>query len=352
MRFSRLGIFVLLTLTIFLTTNCSYYKQILARKNLVDGSLAYKERKFALAEQLFRNAAAGDPKGETVEGRTAQLFLARTIHSRFIGNREETELAEQAIAEYRKSIPQVLKELKDRKTLYDKNPANADEQKKYLAALTAVNNTVSAIPSLYENLRLPEKAKEWQTEIANNVDYPETARVRALGSLAAKFNTCANDITDTELTKKTVKGKDGKDVFQFSKPENPEDLKKLKGCVAEGTKLTAQAAALEPDAVKNATSLNIKSLTDEQLQINIEILKPFESARSYKASLDIQAMRLAEMEGREADHERLKTEADRAKAQFGELGKVGKDLQAEIESRAAVKQEAENANKAANASKK
>lgn len=351
MRFSRLGIFVLLILAVFLTTNCSYYNQILSRKNLVDGSLAYKERKFELAEELFRNAASRDPKGETVEGRTAQLFLARTLHSRFIGDRKVTGLAEQAIAEYRKSLPQLSKEWKYRKELYDKNPAGADEQKKYLAALTAVNNTVSAIPSLYENLQLPDKAKEWQTEIANNADYPETARVRALGALAAKFNTCANDITDTEQTKKTVK-KDGKDVFEFSRPENPEDLAKLKQCVADGTKLTVQSTTIEPDIVKNAKGINVKSLTDEQLLIYLEILKPFESARSYKASLGIQAMRLAEMEGREGDRQKLKAEADRTKAQFGELSDVGKQLQAEIEARTAVKEEAENANKAANANKK
>lgn len=351
MGFSRLGIFVLVTLTVFLTANCGYYNQIFSRKNLVDGSLAYKERKFAEAEELFRSAAARDPEGETVEGRTAQLFLARTLHSRFIGNRENKSFAEQAIAEYRKSIPQVLKELNERKAAYDQNPSGEDEQKKYLAALTAVNSTVSAIPSLYDNLQLPDQAREYQTQTANNADYPATSRVRALGSLAARFNTCANDITDTEQTKKTVKGPDGKEVFQFSAPENPADLNRLKECVAEGTKLMAQAAALEPDVVKNSKSLNIKSMTDEELQINNEILKPFESARSYKASLAIQAMRLAEMEGREADRVRLKAEADQARTQFAELGEGGKQLQAEIEARITVEEEAANAN-AANVNKK
>ncbi|MEO7673802.1 MAG: hypothetical protein ABIU09_06975, partial [Pyrinomonadaceae bacterium] len=85
MRFSRLGIFVLLILAVFLTTNCSYYNRIMSRKNLVDGSLAYKERKFEVAEDLFRKAASRDPEGATVEGKTAQIFLARTLHSRYIG---------------------------------------------------------------------------------------------------------------------------------------------------------------------------------------------------------------------------------------------------------------------------
>lgn len=87
MRFSRLGVFLLLTLAVFLTANCGYYTRIMSRKNLVDGSHAYKERKFQAAEELFRNAAARDPEGLTLEGKTAQVFLARTLHSQYIGNR-------------------------------------------------------------------------------------------------------------------------------------------------------------------------------------------------------------------------------------------------------------------------
>ena len=66
MRFSRLGVLVLLTLSVFLTTNCAYFNRIMSRKNLVDGSVAYKERKFAEAEDLFRRAAARDPEGATM----------------------------------------------------------------------------------------------------------------------------------------------------------------------------------------------------------------------------------------------------------------------------------------------
>ena len=87
MRFSRLGLLALLIATVLSGSNCSYYNRVLARKNLVDGSKAYKDRKFPEAEQLFRDAVARDPKGETVEGKTAQLFLARTLHSEYIGNR-------------------------------------------------------------------------------------------------------------------------------------------------------------------------------------------------------------------------------------------------------------------------
>ena len=130
MRSSRFGVLVFIACAILFTTNCSYYSQIMARKNLVDGSIAYKDRKFQEAEELFRRAAARDPEGATVEGRTAQLFLARTIHSRFIGDRQNKSLAEQAVAEYKKAIPQVTREYVDAKQAYTSNMNGTPEQKR------------------------------------------------------------------------------------------------------------------------------------------------------------------------------------------------------------------------------
>src|SRR5437588_12789802 len=104
MRFSRTGVIVLLSLTVLMGANCSYYSRVMARKNLVDGSKAYKDRKFPEAEAQFRAAVARDPKGEYVEGKTAQLFLARTLHSEFIGNRSDRSKAEAAISEYQKAL--------------------------------------------------------------------------------------------------------------------------------------------------------------------------------------------------------------------------------------------------------
>jgi len=307
MRFSRLGVFVFLTISVVFTTNCSYYNRILSRKNLVDGSIAYRERKFQEAEELFRKAAGRDPEGATVEGRAAQLFLARTLHSRYIGNRDDKPKAEEAIAEYNKALT------------VDKN-----DQSSY-----------KAIASLYENLQRPDDWQKWVTERANRTDILPQHRAEALTSLAARQNTCANEVTDTEKTKKTVQ-KDGKDVYQFVKPENTDDLARLKTCVDTGNQLISQAVALEPELVKNAKNLNPKTMTDEQLKTDGDPLKVFESVRSYNASLKIQAMRLAEMEGRIPDRDRLKTEADQAKAQFTELSEINRNIQAEIDARRAA----------------
>lgn len=322
MRSSRLGVFVLILLTVVFTTNCSYFNRILSRKNLVDGSIAYKERKFAEAEELFRKAAARDPEGATLEGRTAQVFLARTLHSRYIGNREERQLAEEAINAYKGALA------------VDKN-----DQSSY-----------KAVASLLNDLQRTDEWQTWVTERSNRADIEPQYRAEALTSLAARKNTCANEITDTEKTKKTVK-KDGKDVFQWVKPEDPAELERLRGCVSDGLKLIDQAVALEPAQVKNAKSFDIKGATDQQLKENLDLFKVFESVRSYKASLDAQAMRLADMEGNASQRDALKAQADAGRAAFLELSNVDKAIQDEIDARRAAAEAAENANANANAAK-
>ena len=348
MRPSRFAVLTISVCAVLFLTNCSPYNRIMARKNLVDGSIAYKDRHFAEAEELFRKAAARDPEGSTLEGRTAQLFLARTLHSRYIGDRNNKSLAEQAVAEYKRALPQVTKEYNDAKAAYEADPTSSAEQKRFNAALSAVNSTASAIPSLLDALGKPEEAVAFQEQIAKDPQMPVTARTRALVALGLKYNTCANDITDTEKTKKTVK-KDGKDAFQFVKPENPEDLAKLKECVAKGLEYFNQTLALEPAEVKNSASANVKAMNDDQLKIFEETISPFDSARSYRASIAVQASRLAEMEG-SSDYANLKADADSKRASADEIKKVSKAIEAEKEARRVAEQEAENAN-AANANK-
>jgi hypothetical protein len=323
MRFSRLGTFALLILTVMSGAGCSYYNRVLARKNLVDGSKAYKDRKFAEAEDMFRNAVARDPDGQTVEGKTAQLFLARTIHSEYIGNRQRPELAQAAIEEYKKSLK-----------------VDPNDQASY-----------KAIASLMENLQKNDEWLQWVNQRANDQSIRPENRAEALVSLAAKKNTCANDITDTDKTKKTIT-QNGKQIFQFVKPENPADLNTLRTCISEGTALIDQAIALEgPAGVDAAKNIDVKKASDEDLRKRGDLLRVFESARSYKASLLIQAMRLAEMEGRNADRDQLKAQADTAKAGFLELSDLVKAIQNETDERTAAKEAAESANANANSAK-
>lgn len=455
MRFSRLVVFLFIAVNILLGANCAYYNRVMARKDLVDGSNAYKGRKFPEAKELFREAIARDPNGETVEGRVAQLFLARTLHSEFIGNRSlsfsesellgeqglglikkivakgdpvsqyvnerlrpETIQAYNAYTEHLKKVydnPQYLDEsaevataanrprrytkdfgtefrnqffrlfvedlnkiINSELSIYDParfsgvalseftkqfmagqpvgdklirlnrllledafpkeinaKPKAEDAITEYQKALALDPNDQSsykAIASLFENLQRNDDWLRLVTERSNNNGIPPEQRAEALTSLASKKNTCANEVTDTEATKKTVP-KDGKPAFQFVKPANPQDLEKLKQCIDEGMQLIDRAIAIETPMVKGAASMDVKSMSDAELVKNQEHLKVFESARSYKASLLIQAMRLAEMDGRTPDRDRFKTESDAARQQYIALSDVIKKIQAEIDER-------------------
>ena len=323
MRLSRLGVLLLIAASVLVGSSCGYYSRIMSRKDLVDGSMAYRERKFAEAEQLFRKAASRDPQGATVEGKTAQVFLARTLHSRFIGDRQNTALADAAITEYQKALA-----------------ISPNDQSSY-----------KAVASLYENLQKNDDWQKWVTERSTNTSIDAQYRAEALTALAAKQNSCSNEISDTEATKKTIKGADGKEVYQFVKPTDAAQFEKMKGCVTKGQELIDQAVAVEPDTVKNAKSTDLKSLTDDQLKQLLDSVKIFESARSYRASIAIQSSRLAEMEGRNADRDKLKADAETFRKAYADLGEINRNIQSEIDARKAAADAAANANANANAAK-
>lgn len=256
----------------------------------MDGASAYKNRKFKEAEQLFRNAVARDPNGTTMEGKTAQLFLARTLHSEFIGDRSLKSTAEEAIGEYQK----VLK-------------SNINDQSSF-----------KAVSNLYENLGKQDEWLAWVTDRANNENVSKENRSEALTSLASKKNTCASEISDVEAVKKTITGKDGKPAFQFVKPANPDDFETLKKCTNEGLELANKAVEFDPNS---------------------------DSAWSYKTSLLVQKMRVAEMEGNTAEKDSYKKQADEAKEKFTVLAEAKRKKEEEAAARKKAEEEAANTKK-------
>lgn len=291
MKFSRKGItgIIVLILSTFLLSNCAFYNRVKSRQDLVDGAAAYKERKFAVAEELFRDAISRDPSGETLEGRTAQIFLARTLHSEYIANRSDKEKALKAIEEYKKVLQKDITE----------------------------QSAFKAVANLYENLGMQDEWQNWVTQRANNESVPPEQRAEALVTLAARKYTCANEISDSDAVKKTVK-QEGKDVYQFIKPENPADLEKLKQCANEGLELINRAVELAPNS---------------------------DSAWSYKANLLTQKARIAEMEGNKEEKEQFKAQAEEAKDRFTVLNEERKRKEAEEEARKQAEKEAANKKK-------
>jgi len=298
---NRFGIVSLLLMVAVLGSSCTYYKRVMARMNLVDGAQAYNERKFDEAMEKFGKAVSYDPEGTTLESKTAQLFLARTLHSLFAGDRKKVEMAERAIEEYKKALPGFIQEASDGKAAADANPADEKLRAGYEKNKTIVGSIVSAIGSLYENLQKEDEWQKWQVQASENAELPNEVRANSLVGLAAKKYNCANDITDSTEVKKTVT-KGSEQVFQFSKPEREEDFSTIKKCVEEGT-----------------------TYIDKAIELNGES----DSAWSYKASLLVQSMRIAEMDGKEDQIEGLKKKSEEAKAKFEELAKIRREKEEE-----------------------
>lgn len=284
MRFSRLGIFTLILAAVFIGANCSYYNRVLARKNLVDGGTAYKDRKFQEAENLFKSAIARDPNSD--EGKIAQVFLARTQHSEYIANRQIDAKAEEAIQTYKNVLAQ-----------------NVNDQSSF-----------KAVANLLTNLNKDDEWFKWVTDRTNNEQVSPENRSEALTSLAAKQYSCANDITDVEPVKKEV-SKGSERVYQFTKPTDPNTYAELQKCVAAGTDLTDRAVKLDPES---------------------------DSAWSYKANMLIQQMRIAEMEGKNDQKEAFKKQADEAKASFTKLSEIKRQKKEEEERKKAEAEAAAN----------
>jgi tetratricopeptide (TPR) repeat protein len=320
MKISQAGILVLIAFTILIGTGCG---KILARKDLVDGAQAYKDRKFDQAEELFRSATNRDP-----EQKTAQLFLARVLHSQYAADRTKTPKAEEAISEYKKAIAEYKKTLSENNALLnsgDRSPCSYSDyaisklegdRKAAFEAFKVTGDSLKAVANLLDSLQRPDERLQWINQWGEDAGLPGCLRAEAYTSLASRENTCANDITESPAVKKTVT-KDGKQVFAFSKPENPADFETLKQCVQRGTDLINKALELDQSS---------------------------DSVWSYKTSLLNQNMRLAEMENRTADKDRFKAEYDQAKERFTELAKIKKErLDAEEAERKAA-EEAANAN--------
>lgn len=306
-RLNKFVLFTLLTAILVMGSSCSYYNRVMARMNLVDGAAAYNERKFDEAMEKFSRAVEYDPEGNTLESKTAQLFLARTLHSLFAGNRKDKPKAERAIEEYQKALPGFKREVADNKAAMDANPNDPKLRATFEKNSAILGSIVSAIGSLYENLQQEDKWQAWQQKTADDADLPPTVRANALVGMAAKDYTCASDITDNESVKKTVT-KGAEQAFEFVKPSDEAEFAKLKKCVQEGTADIDKAIALSPES---------------------------DSAWSYKASLLVQSMRIAEMEGNSEQQTKLKKESETAKAKFEALAKIRREKEeAEAERKA------------------
>jgi hypothetical protein len=305
---------------------CGPINSIFARRDLIEGAKAYKDRNYAEAEKRFRSAMTLDP-----DQKQAQLFLARTLHSEYAADRAQVPKAEEAIGVYKKVL--------------ESDPADSASFK--------------AVASLLETMGKKDEVLQWLHDRTQKAGVPDDQKAEAYTSLAAKDNTCANEISDIEPVKKTVT-KGDKAEFVFTKPANPDDYERLKKCIAEGTGYVDNALALESPESKNAKpdGFDVAKYDDKALVKLNDLVKKFESAWSYKTSLLVQNSRLAEMDGRAADKDNFKKQSDEARKRFLELAGVRKTADDELELRRKKAEEAKtgkggdtNSNSGSNAAK-
>jgi tetratricopeptide (TPR) repeat protein len=274
---SRIGMLILIVASVIVSSGC--FGKVLARKDVVDGATAYQNRKYDKAEALFRKAMTWDSSQKT-----AKLFLARTLHSQYAADRKMVAKAEEAITVYK----EVLVE----------NPSD--------------DSSFKAVANLLETLQRPDEAKTWLEQRSADEKVPGEQRADAYTSLASKEYACANEISDVEPVKKTVE-KAGKAEFVFTKPTNPAEFEKLKGCVTRGSDLIDKAIALYAGS---------------------------DSIWSYKTSLLVQKARIAEMEGDAAGKANFKAESDKAKLKFQELADIRRKKEEEVAEKKKAEEEA------------
>ncbi|MCS6873899.1 MAG: hypothetical protein N2Z23_10890 [Pyrinomonadaceae bacterium] len=305
-RFSLLKISLFCVLISFTGTSCAIWYKIKTQQHLVDGTQSYQNKNYDEAEAHFREAVRLSP-----DEPLGSLFLARTLHAQYISSRKQ-EKADEAIAEYKKVIPKLKDELSRLKRTLENSPNDDKLVRNYKNVQELLSSSISAVGNLLETMQRMDEWRAWQTQIAEDTTLPDNVRAAAYTLLASKENTCANEITSNPPVRKTIKV-DGKEEYQYVKPTDAKTYEQLKGCISRGKELIDKALALD---------------------------KASDSIWSYKTALLIQEQRLAEMDGRKEDKERLKQEADKAKAEFTRLAELKRKQKEEEEAKRKAQEEA------------
>lgn len=192
-------------------------------------------------------------------------------------------------------LPGVLaKQIKEN----DKSPVNTAKIKIAIETfeIASMNPEVSIEQSLINNfiISLIQMLNDEQIESeflkrSENKNQNPQIRSKYYTALAARKHVCANNISESV---KKVANVNGQEIYVFSKPQKAEDFEKLKNCTEKGLEF-----------IEKAIELNAES----------------DTTWSYKGSLLIQKMRIAEMEGKTAEKENLKIETDSVIKKFRTL---------------------------------
>jgi hypothetical protein len=271
MKLSRTSIAVLLVALVAVSGGCTLVNRVRAKNALNEGARAYRDGRFADAEEKFRTAYELD-----TSQKNAPLFIARAVQQQFkpgVTTPENLALGERAVAAYQEIL--------------NREPGNEDAYK--------------AIVFLYTQMKRDEKVNELLTQRASGGPTP-TAKAEALTILASKQWQCSYDVTE-QKENKTTENKPDKILIHYRKPANQGDFDKAQQCVAEGLKLAEQATSLDPNN-PNAWSYKANLLREKSKLAEMagdtaakaDLDKQYDSALETQRRLGAEAMKKKEAE--------------------------------------------------------
>jgi hypothetical protein len=215
MKLSRTSIAALLFALVTATGGCTLVNRVRAKNALNEGARAYRDGRFADAEEKFRTAYELDPAQKN-----APLFIARAVQQQYkpgVTTPENVAVGEKAVAAYQEIVKN--------------DPGNEDAYK--------------AIVFLYGQMKRDDKVNELLMRRASSGPTPK-AKAEALTILASKQWQCSYDVTE-QKDNKTTENKPDKILIHYKKPANQADFDKAQQCTTEGLKLAEQATAVDPE---------------------------------------------------------------------------------------------------------
>jgi tetratricopeptide (TPR) repeat protein len=278
MKLSQTRIVIALAILVVSTSGCSLVNRIRAKNQLNEAARAYHDGHFEEAEQYSRRALELDP-----DSKTAPLFIARTIHAQYkpgVQAPENLAKANEAIKAYQMVL--------------ERNPKSDEAYK--------------AIAYLYGATKDTEKLRAWIAARANDASLPPEKRAEGFIVLASQDWDCSFKITElpSNQTKTLV---NNKLTIAYKKPQNQKDFDTAQACMKRGLEEVDNAIKLDPNS---------------------------EPAWSYKTNLLIEAVRLAEMDGKTDQKAQLEKQREEAQKRTTELNRINQKKKEEEEAKKAA----------------
>ena len=278
MKLSQTRVVIALAILVVSTSGCGLVNRIRAKNQLNEAARAYHDGHFEEAEQYSRRALELDP-----DSKTAPLFIARTIHAQYKPGVQAPE-----------NIAKASEAIKAYQLVLERNPQSDEAYK--------------AIAYLYGATKDTEKLRAWISARASDTAWPPEKRAEAFIVLASQDWDCSFKITElpSNQTKTLV---NNKMTIAYKKPANQKDFDTAQACMKRGLEEVDNAVKLDPNS---------------------------EPAWSYKTNLLIEAVRLAEMDGKTDQKAQLEKQREEAQKRTTELNQINQKKKEEEEAKKAA----------------